>query len=333
VDPPDAVAHQDPPDAVANANHAGAVAHAGHARGVTSPEHSAPEPSRGVTSRDLSGGVTSPDRSAPHSGPNVSPTIPPDSPISVTGVRMLDAALDRAVDIPSTAIHTHVDKLRARNPYASPAQIIALLEKEYIFAISASGGAVGAAAAAPAVVTGAATALTVGDIAAFFAASAAYSLAVADVFGIAVEETARRRTLLLATVLGEQGARTIGEQTGIGTATWAKTLLVNMPTTTIRKVNNALTRRLLRRQAAKHGALALGRLVPFGIGAAIGIAGARALGKTVIESAHTAFGPPPLSFPRTIEIVAAARDEHLLPTREQWPTRGGRRILGRRRDH
>ena len=247
----------------------------------------------------------------------------------VTGLRFLDAALDKAISIPSAAVHAHVDKLRARNPYATPEQVIGMLEKEYLLAVSASGGAVGAAAAAPAVGTGVAMTLTASEVATFFAASAAFALGVADVHGIAIEDTARRRTLVLATVLGEQGARTVGAEAGLDTKAWARTLLVNMPTTTIRRVNSALTRRMLRRQAAKHGAVAFGRLVPFGIGAAIGVTGARSLGKTVVEGARKAFGPPPRSFPQTIEVVAAARDERMLPTRFHRPTR---RIAGGRRD-
>ncbi len=249
-----------------------------------------------------------------------------------TGIRMVDTMLDKAVAVPSATIHAHVDRLRTRNPEATPAQLIGILEKQYLMAVAASGGAVGAAAAAPAVGTGTATALTATDVAAFFAASAAFALAVADVHGVAVDDVARRRTLLLATVLGEQGAKTVGEQTGLGNAAWAKGLLLNMPTTTIRRVNGALTRRLVRRQAAKHGALAFGRLLPFGIGAAIGLTGGRALGKTVVDGARTAFGPPPERFPRTIEIappevVAAARELDLLPTlnRKVW-MRGRRRV-------
>lgn len=238
---------------------------------------------------------------------------------SVTGVRFIDAALDKAIAIPSATIRAHVDKVRARNPYASPEQIVYLLEREYLLAVSASGGAVGAAAAAPAVGTGVAATLTAGEVATFFAASAAFALAVAEVHGIAIEDTVRRRTLVLAAVLGEQGSRTVGAETGLESRAWARTLLVNMPTTTIRRVNNALTRRLVRRQATKQGALALGRLVPFGVGAAIGIAGARSLGRTVIEGARKAFGPPPPSFPLTIEVVAAAKDEGLLPTRFRRP--------------
>lgn len=215
----------------------------------------------------------------------------------------LDVVLDKAVTIPSGSIHAHVATLRRRNPEASPAQIIALLEKEYLRVVSAAGGAVGAAAATPVGGTGVAVSLTAGDIAAFFAASAAFSLGVASVHGIEVEDAARRRTLLLTTVLGEEGARELSEaiQTGSGAA--ATTLLTRMPTTTINAVNGTLTRRLIRRQVAKRGALVFGRLVPFGIGAWIGYRGSRSLGKTVIEGARTTFGPPPAAFPQVVQVV------------------------------
>lgn len=230
-------------------------------------------------------------------------------PYTGTGMPFLDAAFDKAVALPSGAIRGHVDKLRRRNPHASPAQIIRLLEKQYLTAVSASGGAVGAAAATPAVGTGVAVALTASEVATFFAASSAFALAVAEVHGIEIDEYARRRTLLLATVMGEQGTQTISLETGLGARAWAKTLLVNMPTATIKRVNTALTRRMLRRQAGRQGALALGRLIPFGIGAVIGVTGARAMGRTVITSAEKAFGPAPARFSRTIEVVIAAGDQ------------------------
>ncbi|WP_182113105.1 MULTISPECIES: hypothetical protein [unclassified Actinotalea] len=232
-----------------------------------------------------------------------------------TGIPFVDDLIDKAVGVPSGAIHAHVDRLRRRNPYASPAQIITLLEKQYLLAISTSGGAVGAAAAMPVVGTGVSMALTTTEVGTFFAASAAFSLAVADVHGIGVEETARRRALLMATLLGEQGATTVGSEAGINPTAWAKTLLINMPTQTIKRVNSALTRRLVRRQAGRQGALAFGRLAPFGIGAVIGATGARAMGRTVVEGAHKAFGPPPARFPREIELAVSGPDETKAPAR------------------
>jgi hypothetical protein len=214
-----------------------------------------------------------------------------------------DALLDRAVTIPSERIHAHVDALRRRNPEASPARIITMLEKEYLLVIQGAGGAVGAAAAAPGVGTGVAFTLTAGDVATFFGASAAFSLAVASVHGIDVQDSDRRRALLLATILGESGGKVVGDAAEISGVHFARTLLTRMPSGTVRKVNSTLTKRLVRSQAAKQSGFMFGRLLPFGIGAVVGIAGARALGKPVIEGARLAFGEPPARFPQVVEVV------------------------------
>ncbi len=226
----------------------------------------------------------------------------------------LEVILAKAVTIPSAKIHEHVESLRRRNPDASPAQIITLLEKEYLNVVSATGGAVGATAAVPAVGTSVAVTLTVADAAGFFTASAAFSLAVASVHGIEVQDADRRRALLLTTVLGEEGAKELEEAIQSGSGAAATTLLTRLPTTTISAVNGTLTRRLLRRQSARHGALAFGRLVPFGIGAWIGVKGARALGQTVIEGAQATFGPPPSEFPPVVEVVETGGTPRLVPS-------------------
>ena len=48
-------------------------------------------------------------------------------PGMTTGIRMLDVMLDKAVAVPSGTVRAHVDRLRTRNPEASPAQIVAIL--------------------------------------------------------------------------------------------------------------------------------------------------------------------------------------------------------------
>ena len=225
----------------------------------------------------------------------------------------LDAALERAVSIPSTTIHSHVQNLRRRNPEASPAQIVRLLEREYLLVVSGAGGIVGAAAAAPVVGTGIAMALTVSDIATFFATSAGFSLALASVHGIEVQDTSRRRALLLATILGESGLMATGGAADITSGAFAGVLLTRMPTMTIKRVNGALTQRLIRRQAVRQSALAFGRLVPFGIGAVIGVTGARALGRSVVDGSRYAFGPTPDHFPRLIEVVETGAAPRVVP--------------------
>ena len=59
----------------------------------------------------------------------------------------------------------------------------------------------------------------------------------------------------------------------------------------------------MRRQAARQGALAFGRLAPFGIGMLIGVTGARALGRSVVDGARRTFGPAPADFPRLVEVI------------------------------
>jgi len=218
---------------------------------------------------------------------------------------LLDAALDKAVTVPSASIHAHVASVRRRNPGADPQHVVRLLEREYLTVVTATGGAVGVAAAAPSVGTGVATALTVSDVATFFGASAAFALAVASVHGIEVDDAERRKALLMATLLGEPGAAVVSDAAGITTVRVARTLLTRLPLGTVRRVNAQLAKRLVKRQVVKQGGLALGRLAPFGIGLLIGVAGGRALGRTVVTGARTAFGPAPERFDRTIETWPA----------------------------
>lgn len=220
---------------------------------------------------------------------------------------IIDAAIDRAVTMPSSTIRSHVDSLRRRNPEANPARIIELLSKEYTMVLQGAGGAVGAAAAVPGVGTGVSLALSSGDVATFFASSSAYALAVAEVHGIQVEDIERRRALLLATVLGETGAQTVADASGKPAAAWGTALLTTMPQSTIKQVNRVLAKRFIKRQVVKQGSLMMGRIIPFGIGAAIGIAGGRTLARTVVNQAIDAFGPPPETFARPVVIDGSKR--------------------------
>ena len=160
----------------------------------------------------------------------------------------------------------------------------------------------GAAAAAPAVGTGVALALTASDVATFFGASAAYVLAVASVHGIDVEDSERRTALLLTSLLGESGAKAVTDITGQGAAGVARVMLTRMPIATVKKVNTTLTRRMVRKQVARQGGLFFGRLIPYGIGVVVGVTGGRALGRTVIQGARAAFGVPPTTFGHVIEL-------------------------------
>lgn len=208
--------------------------------------------------------------------------------------------VDRTAMIPTATVQRHVDALRRRNPEAGPAQILSLLSREYLALVSGAGGAVGVAAAFPGVGTGVGLTLSAGDVGTFFAASAAYSLAVADVHGITTDDPDRRRALLLATVLGPSGAQVVSSALDGSSVIWGRALLANMPRSTLKHVNSVLSHRLVKHHLLKQSGMVVGKVVPFGIGAVVGYTGGRALGRTVLRQAQAAFGAPPLTFARAL---------------------------------
>ena len=211
--------------------------------------------------------------------------------MSPRGTATLMHLVDRAVQNPKA--DEQVEALRRDNPRATPAELIAKLDKRYLRRVALLGGAVGAVAAVPAVGTGTALLLTSSQVAAFLSSSAGYVMAVASVHGVRVDDVERRRTLLLASLLGEEGAHAVSGQVGLGTLYWGKAALTKLPIGTIKAVNRMLTHRLLRTGATHGWALLLGRLAPFGIGAIIGYRITRTMGTNVIEGAREAFGPAP----------------------------------------
>ncbi|KAE8764101.1 hypothetical protein [Georgenia thermotolerans] len=212
---------------------------------------------------------------------------------------MLERLLDRAVR--RSKGHQVALELRRKNPHAAPAELVRLLERRYLRRAALLGGGVGAAATVPAVGTGTAAVLTTGQVASFLISSATFAMAVATVHGVEVDDVERRRTLLAASLLGEEGAEMVTGQVGLGTLYWARTVLTKLPIARIRAVNKMLTRRLVRFGFARGGALVLGRLVPFGVGAVIGYVGTRGMGQNVVDGVHEAFGPPPARFTAELE--------------------------------
>jgi hypothetical protein len=223
---------------------------------------------------------------------------------------VLVRSVEKAINVQQGPVAGYVGRLRRARPNATPAEIIAVLEKRYLATVTGTGAAVGGAAAAPAVGTALAIALSGGEMALFFEATALFALAVAEVHGIRLVDLERRRTLLLAVVLGDNGAMLVEKVTGRADQHWADLLPEAIPLSSITAVNKALGRWFFRKYARKQGLLALGRLAPFGIGAAIGAAGNRAFGRTVVTTSRRVFGPPPLGFTddRDVMIINGAVD-------------------------
>ena len=203
----------------------------------------------------------------------------------------LERTLDKAIAIPASRIEERVARMRRDRPGADAAELVEMAGARFRRDAGVSSGAVGASAAIPAISTGAAAALTVGQSAAFIASAVTYVLTVAEIQGVHVVDTERRRALVLSALLGKEGSEAVQGQLGLSSMFWAAQLLMQMPLPSVKSINARLIKRAAKRSAAKGGALALGRLLPFGIGAAIGWKGGRALANQVIEGAQAALGP------------------------------------------
>ncbi len=210
--------------------------------------------------------------------------------------KVLLGGLEKAIGIQQAPVAGYVARLRRTRPDASPAEIIAVLEKQYLATVTGTGAAVGGVAAVPGVGTLLALTLSGGETAVFLEVTALFALAVAEVHGIRVEEIERRRTLVLAVVLGDRGAMLVEKAAGRTGQHWVDLLPDMIPMSSITSVNKTLGRWFLKRYGRKLGVLAIGKVAPFGIGAAIGGAGNRAFGRLVVNTSRRVFGPAPTSF-------------------------------------
>ncbi|MBO0852876.1 MAG: hypothetical protein J2P18_03830 [Nocardia sp.] len=221
------------------------------------------------------------------------------------------ALLDNGARIQAPAVAKFVERFRRGHPDEGPGQIIARLEKYYLNTVTGSGTAVGATAAVPGVGTVTSLAAMSAETAFFLETSALYTLAMASVHGIAPEDAERRRALVLAVVLGDSGMKIVERGVGHSAKNWGTLLGENIPG--INRMNDSLMKRFIVRFIAKRGMLMFGKVMPAGIGAAIGGFGNRALGKSVIENAHNAFGPAPLRWATPLDTVIDADPLTALP--------------------
>jgi hypothetical protein len=121
---------------------------------------------------------------------------------------------DRVLAIHRPVVLAHIRSIRRRNPQAAPEQIVRILEKRYLAAVTAGGAAVGATAVIPGVGTGITLALSGVETAGFLEATALFTQSVSEVHGIAVEDPDRARALVLTMMLGREGSDLVRQLAG-----------------------------------------------------------------------------------------------------------------------
>jgi hypothetical protein len=224
--------------------------------------------------------------------------------------RALSAIIERGARVQAPAVKAYVDRLRQQSPNATPAEIVTRLEKHYLAAVMASGAAVGSAAAFPGIGTLAALSAVAGETVVFLEATSVYVLAVAEVFGIPADHRERRRALVLAVLVGEDGKRAVADLIGPGrtSGAWMADGAATLPLPAVSQLNNRLLRYFVKRYTLKRGAIAFGKLLPVGIGAVVGGVGNRVMGKRIVSNARKAFGDPPPRWPAAIHVLPPPRN-------------------------
>lgn len=232
--------------------------------------------------------------------PITSSVIGPDGK-PVAGIQ---GAIMKAVGVQRPLVLAYLRRLRRKHPDYTAAELAKLVERDYLLAITGSGAAVGATAALPVVGTVAALGFSAAATVGFLEASALYGQSLAELHGITTENPDKARLLVMAILLGDEGSSMISSLThqvaGRGTGPikgWAAMFGANKPASLWSTMQGTMQKTFMKKMLATQGASMLGRVVPFGIGAAIGGIGNRYLGKRVIEAAGLAFGTIPASIP------------------------------------
>lgn len=214
-----------------------------------------------------------------------------------------------AVSIQQGTVLNQIRRVHRNRPNGSPAEILSALEKVYLATVTSAGTLVGGAAAVPAVGTGTALALSGAEVVGFLEATALYTLAVAEIYGVPVYDLERRQTVLMTVLLGQGAVEAVEKAAGRTAPYWGKTIVNAIPMSAIRKANSVLGRNFVTKFGTKQGILVLGRAIPFGIGAAIGGAGNAATGMAVIKAVRRAYGPPPKAFPPSVLRTSDGRSD------------------------
>jgi hypothetical protein len=246
--------------------------------------------------------------------------------VTTTASPLLLRGIDRVLWVQRPVVLAHLGSIRHRHPNATNAEIIRILERRYLAAVTAGGAAVGATAMVPAIGTGISLALSAAETAGFLETTALFAQSITEVHGIALADQDRARALVMTMVLGDSGTtlvrqlagQVIGEEAG-RTVFWGEMITSSIPQFIVGPVVDQLKGRFVRSFAAREGASIIGRVVPFGVGAAIGGVGNHLLGRKIIESSRTAFGEPPIviaarPLPQELQAPPAADGPAVSPT-------------------
>lgn len=217
-------------------------------------------------------------------------------------------ALDGVLRVQRPVVVAHLRSIRLRHPNTSTADIVRMLERRYLAAVTTGGAAVGATAVVPGIGTGVTLALSGVETIGFLDATALFAQSLAELHGIPVENPDRARALVLTLMLGQEGVDLVAQLSrqavgkgGTRSAYWGETITKSLPRAAVGPLLDRLKGAFIHQFAAKGSASVIGKALPFGIGAAIGGTGNHLLGRRVVIGSRKAFGVVPVQYPTELE--------------------------------
>lgn len=212
-------------------------------------------------------------------------------------------ALSRAVESQRPLVRANLRRMRRKFPQATPGELAAKLDRDFVNTVTGSGAAIGATAVIPGIGTLVSLGISAGATMMFLEASALYALSIAELHGVHLDDPVRAQTTVMAIMLGEEGTALMQSFAGHALApgkrppsNWGTVLGQNIPGNALKSIGLRVQRRFIARLMLRQGGVVIGRLVPFGVGAVIGGAGNLMMGRSVVNATRIAFGPPPLVF-------------------------------------
>lgn len=172
---------------------------------------------------------------------------------------------------------------------------VAQLKRSFSRELGAMGAAAGAAAAAPVVGTVASLGTAAAELSWFSLRASDLILAVAAVHGHTQPSVEERRAWVLSVLaFGDSAATTftrLAGETGKGLGAKAT---ARIPPEVLLKMNRSFGRTIVTKYGTRRGAIALGRVLPLGIGAVVGGSANYALARAIARQADAFFAllPP-----------------------------------------
>ncbi|MGO1645150.1 hypothetical protein [Corynebacterium casei] len=203
---------------------------------------------------------------------------------------MIMTGLQKAVEVQSSTVEKYVNSIRKRNPEASHEEIQDILDKHFMRLVQSTGAGAGAASAIPGVglVTG--VAAIGAESLVFVEAAAWYFLASAHNRGIDLSTKERRMAVVLLVLNGAKGSAlvdTLVQDVGKGKGLPTATALTRFSAPSLSGLNGRLLNMFIKNMSKRMRWMWVSKLVPFGIGAALGAIANRKLGQQMVKHTRT----------------------------------------------